>query len=498
MDHVAICVAILLWLVRPQDWMNGLAGVGFMKYAMMAAIFGLWARSRQMEWRLFRSPADYAVTLYLIWIVLATGEYVDTAKDVLPFAVFYFATAMSQDSSRRLRQFLNCWVAGLCVVTVFALSTHFGGEFAAGSADLTEYFDGRLALNTWIFNNPNSLGHGVVALIPLAYVWLWWRRSWMMKLLAAGVIYIAGYCVFLTQSKGAYLCGAAALGVVVMFRKRLIIQMFLIILAMTSGVAALKLLPRMDTMSASEDGIAGRLVIWQMAHNAMVNTNTGEGWKKFEAWVTIPKQGVVRKATHGSYVNVGADLGYPGLFLFLAVLYCGGRTVLQARPPQEDAELGRIQRALLSLTASYSASAWMIDRAYHTDFFFIAGAVAAFHRLTSNPTRKEAEVGVPGVAEPTSFSPALASVPALALGAHAAVPPMMDGLGFSMIPVPGSGGSSATGRRGDPVHGDAGPVTSGPWLSWRKIGVIDVLLICGLFELVLYTWVEIMTHFISF
>jgi hypothetical protein len=493
-DHVAICVAILLWLVRPQDWLNGFAGVGFMKYAMLVAILGLWARSRQMNWKLFQAPADFAVTSYLIWIVLATGEYVDTAKEVLPFAVFYFATALSQDTSRRLRQFLNCWVAGLCVVTVFALSTHFGGEFAAGSADLTEYFDGRLALNTWIFNNPNSLGHGVVALIPLAYVWLWWRRPWMMKLLAAGVIYVAGYCVFLTQSKGAYLCGAAAFGVVLMFRKRLVVQVFLVALAMTAGVAALKLLPRMDTMSASEDGIAGRLVIWQMAHNAMVNTNTGEGWKKFEAWVTIPKQGVVRKATHGSYVNVGADLGYPGLFLFLAVLYCGVRTVLQARPPPEDAEAGRLQRALLSLVASYGASAWMIDRAYHTDFFFIAGAVAAFHRLMSVPVRQEERRNEGDAGEASVLVP----VPALAMAAHGGGASAMGELRLAMISASGNGSPSGMSGHGPGAPAGPGYSWSGTWLSWSRIGVIDVLLIYILFELVLYTWVEIMTHFISF
>lgn len=471
--------------------MNGLAGVGFMKYAMLFAVMGLWARQRKGQWRMFSSPADYVVTFYLVWIVLATGEYLDTAKEVLPFAVFYFATALSQDSVRRLKQFLNCWMVGLCVVTVFALSTHFGAEFAAGSSDLTEYFDGRLALNTWIFNNPNSLGHGVVALIPLSYVWLWWRRPLMMKLLAACVIYTAGYCVFLTQSKGAYLCGAASLGIVLLFRKKLIVQVFLIILAMTSGVAALKLLPRMDTMNASEDGIAGRLIIWQMAHNAMANTNTGEGWKKFEAWVTIPKQGVVRKATHGSYVNIGADLGYPGLFLFLAVLYCGGRTVLQARPPPEETDEGRLQRALLSLLASYGASAWMIDRAYHTDFFFIAGVIAAFHRLASAPEQKVDGGSLPASDERSfAAAPLLLSAPSPAIGGRGGSG-ALEGLRLSMMPVTEGGGG----------HGEfsgAGLHPPAAWLSWKRIGVVDVLLIYGLFELVLYTWVEIMTHFISF
>jgi hypothetical protein len=494
-DHAAICIAILLWLVRPQDWMTGFAGVGFMKYAMLAAVFGLWSRPRSEGFGLFKSPSDYAVTAYLFWIILTTGDYFETAKEVLPFGVFYFATALSLNSLSRLRVFLNCWTAGLATVVIFALSTHFGNEFAPGSLNLTEMFDGRLTLNTWIFNNPNSLGHGVVALIPLGYVWLWWKRPLLLKLVALAVIYAAGYCAFLTQSKGAYLCGFAALGMIMLFRRRLVVQACLVLLAMTSGIAALKLLPRMDTMSAQEDGIAGRLVIWQMAHNAMENTETGDGWKKFEAWVNIPKIGHVKKATHGSYVNVGADLGYPGLFLFVAVLYCSARVLFQAKPPPEDLEAGRIQRALLSLLCSYSASAWVIDRAYHTDFFFIAGAVAAFHRLSTAAVQREGEPDGSVADEPSTLSPALVPLPSLALvqgGGGAG----LGGLRLSVAPALAK--SSSPGGAGHGHGQDAALPAPVAWLPWKKIGVVDVLLIYVSFQAVLYVWEEIMTHFISF
>lgn len=470
----------------------GMAGVGFMKYAMLAAMFGLWSRYESWKTGLFYSPSDYFITAYLAWIIFTTGEYFDTAKEVLPFAVFYFVTALSLNSFTRLSQFLGCWFLGLVIVVIFALSTDLGMEFAAGSSDLTRMFDGRLALNTWIFNNPNSLGHGVVALIPFTYAWLWWKRPVMTKLLAIVIIGGAAYCVYLTQSKGAYLCGAAAFGLVFTFRRRLIVQILLLTLAMTAGVAALKLLPRMNTLSANEDGIAGRLVIWQMAHSAMVNTDTGEGWKKFEAWVSIPKIGLVKKATHGSYVNIGADLGYPGLLLFVAVLYCGMRVVLQARPPLENTEAGRMQRALLSLASSYCASAWVIDRAYHTDFFFIAGAIAAFHRLVSADLSRDRieEFSQDGVILQTA-APAASLLPAwpavaVSAGAGQAMP-----LAFARD-LPGAG--SARIQAGSMKSA----VLPAVWLAWRKIGLLDILIVYCLFEGVLYLWEQIMTHFISF
>lgn len=492
MDYVAICVAILLWLIRPQDWMTGLAGVGFAKYAMIVAMLGLVGRAKrdQVSFSL-QTPNDTFIWVYLLWIIYTTGEYFDTFKEVLPFAFFYFLTALILDQPRKLSGFLSCWVFGLIVVVVFALSTHYGFEFAEGSTDLTNLFDGRLALNTWIFNNPNSLGHGVVGLIPIAYVWLWWKRGLLSRLLALLVIAASGFCVYLTQSKGAYLCGFAAFGIVFLFRKRLVIQSLVVVLALTAGVAAIKLLPRMNTLSSQEDGIAGRLAIWRIAHSTMENTFVGEGWKKFEAWVSIPQMGSIRKATHGSYVNVGADLGYPGLFLFLAILYVNGRVVYFARPPLEDIETQRNQRALLSLFCSYASSAWMIDRAYHTDFFFIAGAIAAFQRQMLKTDYRSSNAEHEGN------------------NSHFSLVPQPQGqyrLAYSKV-VPNDHMDNNQHDRSSSlsktleVDGSSSKIAINAqeaWLRWRKIGWLDLLLILGLFEAVLYVWAEIMKNFISF
>lgn len=471
---------------------------------MLAGILGLVMRPKNERVAFsFSSPCDYAILAYLLWIVYTTGSYFDTFKEIFPFAVFYFLTKYVLDTPQKLNGFLRCWCIGLFVVAFFALTTEWGFEIAEGSSDLTAMFDGRLALNTWIFNNPNSLGHGVVALIPLSYAVFWWKRPVSNKLLAVSAIAAAGYCVFLTQSKGAYLCGFAAFCAVYLFRKRLVVQVIALSLALTSGVAAIKLLPRMDTMNAQEDGIAGRLVIWQMAHGAMTNTKTGEGWKKFEAWVTIPKVGTVRKATHGSYVNIGADLGYPGLFLFLAILYANGRTVLLSRPPDDELLSQQNQKALLSLLCSYSASAWMIDRAYHTDFFFIAGAIAAYHHhMTAGVVRRGTaakddaqganEAGAARGLIAGSFIP-LPALPGLAAApAHAATFFTAPAFEKNMQPTVGDmlkPRSSADGA------GDEGGVS---FLNWKRFTLLDGVLIYLLFEAVQYVWVEIMTNFVSF
>ena len=441
-----------------------------MTWAMVLCIFGIWRRVKDLRLHyILQSPSDYLVIMYLVWIVWTTGDYASTVKSMVPFAGFYFATAVGLNSMRGLTVFLNCWVVGLVTVTVFAISTDLGFELAAGSVNLTESFFGRLALNTWIYNNPNSLGHGVVVLLPFAYVWCIWKRTMVFRISGLLVIVLASYCVYLTQSKGAYLCGAAALTVILLFRRPRYVQIFLLAVIFTAGIGALKLLPRMENLSAKEDGIEGRLMIWQLAYNAMVSTFSGEGWKQFEAWIDTEQYGLIKKATHGSYVNVGADLGYPGLFLFVGILYACFRTVWQARPSEDDLEARRIQKALLTLVSAYSASAWMIDRAYHTDYFFIAGACAAYHRLVTGSVAVALEdSGAPvrpvdlSIIERNKFRPVLSV-----------------GASFDFSAGSENSESRACG------------------LSWRRIELMDIALISISFYAVVYCWHYLMTNFIQ-
>jgi hypothetical protein len=84
------------------------------------------------------------------------------------------------------------------------------------------------------------------------------------------------------------------------------------------------------------------------------------------------------KATHSSYVLVGAELGRYGMFFYLAVLYASLRILMTSRCHRQEDETSRW--AMFVLLLGYLASNWLIDRSYHLEYFFLAGAVSAFHR----------------------------------------------------------------------------------------------------------------------
>ncbi len=93
MDYVFICVSVLLWLIRPQDWISVISGMGLMTYAMFGSIVGLWLREGGVKLRqFFLSPADAFMAAYLVWIVWVTGDYLNTDKALVPYHGFYIVT----------------------------------------------------------------------------------------------------------------------------------------------------------------------------------------------------------------------------------------------------------------------------------------------------------------------------------------------------------------------------------------------------------------------
>jgi hypothetical protein len=75
---------------------------------------------------------------------------------------------------------------------------------------------------------------------------------------------------------------------------------------------------------------------------------------------------------------VGAEFGFPGLFLFCGLLYACYRTLLTARITTIGED--RIRRVLFVLLLAYTVSSWMIDWATMAHFWLIVAAIAAFHR----------------------------------------------------------------------------------------------------------------------
>ncbi|HEX4084241.1 MAG TPA: O-antigen ligase family protein, partial [Chthoniobacteraceae bacterium] len=322
--------------------------------------------------------------------------------------------------------------------------------------------------------------HSILPVVPLVYFLFFWRQR-MMK---AGLILliIPLYCIFLTESKGAFLCGFVTLLATLMFGRSRAWQIVILAIALGFGYGALYALPRMGELrhSKTDPAIQGRIAAFTYGIQLMRTHLFGVGLGNFEdsflrygplqkkvTYRFLPgrrigastdqpahelnaeRRPVIRwehysKATHSAYNQNGAELGYVGLFLFVGILYCSLRTLVLMRCTDDDEE--RIRRALFATVVAYATSSWMVDFCYRPTFFMFVAAISAFHRhllskqaaentvaeppkpaIPGRPwIRRLPPVTVPGIALarlPEPMAPGMAAMPASAMAFAAAIEP---------------------------------------------------------------------------
>lgn len=420
MEYRTALFFLFLYYIRPQDWIPSIAGFNIVRPMILIWVASLFAaRDRPVVSGALKTPHDWALLAYFGYIAWNAPEGSGATMGLLPYLVFYAFTVRSLSSWERVQGYLKFWNLMLLCVAGMAISSLYGFD-PTGAGDITAALQGRLSLGTWLHNNPNALAHSVVVAIPLSYILYFWSKGAGNRLfLFPAFAALAGYCVYETKSKGAFLVGGILVVLLFVIGRPRFVQVLALAMAATVGISALSFLPRMEKMNdlGSDEGVQGRLMVWEMARRVTHNKPGGEGWKQFHGMITW-KGEVEAKATHSSYVQVGGDLGINGLFLYLFPLWLSMRSLLSgAKRMQEDPEKERCRRAVMLLLIAYAISGWMINREYHTEYFLLVAVAAAIHRLNLADELEPAAAEDPETDAESAPLPALSGQPALALAA---------------------------------------------------------------------------------
>ncbi|MBI3874891.1 MAG: O-antigen ligase family protein [Verrucomicrobia bacterium] len=339
----------------------------------------------------FRTPHDWMMLVYFVWIVWNAPSRSDAFKDVTPLFLIYVFIVQALSSTDRIIRILYVWGGLIYFISMMAVLSEYGFD-PAGSYDMTHgWAKGRLVFNTSMFDNPNALGHSVAPVIPLIYFLLFWRRPIFVKEVAGPMMALPVYCVLLTESKGAFISSFVAIVAALTFGRPKLVQAIILTLAVTVGWGAMYSLPRFTDIkigqSRQDEALLGRLNALEYGLRTMRNNTTGVGYKQ---WFPSYQHEVGDKAiaSHNAYNQIGTELGWTGLMFFVGILYTALRTLVTANTSNIDEE--RVRRTLFVFTVSFAVSAWVIDFAYRPTFFMIIASVAAFHRclLNRNPVEE--------------------------------------------------------------------------------------------------------------
>jgi O-antigen ligase len=536
MDFVALIIFLALYYVRPQEWFADFNAIRPVQLLSIAAVCAMVQSHKLNPRDLVRTPLDWLILCYFVWTLLAGGDPMHALVGIQASILFYFVAVRSLDSVHRQKIFLGWWCAFILFVAVAALASLYGFD-PLSSADKTQgVMKGRLILNLSVFNNPNALAHCVVPAIPLLYYLLCWRRTFMKVGLL--LLAIPLYCIYLTESKGAFICGFVTVLATLTFGRSRVWQILILLFAVCFGYGALYTLPRMNELqhSKTDAAIQGRVAALQFGLQCMQTHFFGIGLANFQDYFFkygpmekiqttrelparfVPasagspahEQDVQRKrvntwrhyvkATHNAYNQNGAELGYFGLFLFVGILYCCVRTLLLVKSETDDEE--RIRRALFATVVAYATSSWMVDFTYRPPFFMFVASISAFQRylLDKNKPVEIAEIasvrpwlrrllpaGAPGLALP-GMAAAVQALPAgfvspvavtatRALPSPAHIPSSASALPIRPAPVWRSGPPALRESR------ETIEATLRKRFTWTRLGIWDliamVLLTCA-------------------
>ena len=406
-DALLVCVAVYLVasIGRIHEIYPALAPF---KPALSAGVLGagLYILSGDPNRQLgpvLRAPTTRCLLGLLIWVVLSMpgalwpGGTFQLLTDVFFKTVpMYLILAGAVRGVRDVER-----LAGVYLVSAILYSVAVLNRFQVG--------EDSWRLSTLYYYDANDFATFAVTAIPLGLYFTIDRRSWILRGMAA--LGTTALCAAFVRSgsRGGFLA-LAAIGLFVLARYTTVslrwrVLGLAIITTVVVGSASDRYWDQMRTIIEPKDdynmtGEAGRIEIWRRGIGYMLqHPFLGVGGSNFNvAEFTNPKlaeqgaygRGVRWGAPHNIFVQVGAELGVPGLLwfvgLFVTALIALRRVARAQPPPGESGESARrLSQSLTGSLIGFIVGGFFLSLAYADIPYLLAALAVALHKTTARP-----------------------------------------------------------------------------------------------------------------
>jgi putative inorganic carbon (hco3(-)) transporter len=227
----------------------------------------------------------------------------------ISFAVFFFITLVVVDSVHRLRNVLVVAIGSMAFASVYVLREWQKGGFAAGSRP------------GWVTGDPNYFTVSALLFLPMALYLSQVARNRAERVFCMACFGITLLAVFAASSRGGFLGLLAAFAYFGLRSRRRAAVITLACVALVTMAVVLPSSPLTRLMDPHESDVEAsdsRLRLWTVGMKAALeHPLTGVGPGNYKT-LTVGREDF--QVAHNTYVELAAELGFPGLFGFLAVL----------------------------------------------------------------------------------------------------------------------------------------------------------------------------------
>jgi O-antigen ligase len=369
--------------------------------AVLAVCLYLLQQGRLRRVQLLRSSTTTCLLGLLFWAALSVPEALNQGLAfqyltdyVLKTTVMYCVIAGSVRSLRDVERLVLVYFVSTVIYTAVVLSRFQLGPEAWRLGKLYDY-------------DANDLATLIAIAMPLGLYFVLAQSRPLRRALAIVGLTVLAVGEIHSGSRGGFLALLAVAAFVLLrfttVPTRSRVAGLVVILAVVFGTASERYWRQMQTIvNPNQDynttAETGRLKIWERGLSYMTSHPLlGVGAGNFEvAEGTISPLarqrehgiGVRWGAAHNSFIQVGAELGVPGLLLFAGVIASAAASLrrvarrgLRARPPVES--VPRLAQSLMAALVGFVIGGCFLSLAYSEMLYTLAALTVALEKISS-------------------------------------------------------------------------------------------------------------------
>jgi putative inorganic carbon (HCO3(-)) transporter len=337
------------------------------------AIF--YAAVRRRAPRLFHTTQARA---YLVFFLLAAASWLALGRSLTATAMlevyashlfFLVATVALIDSLARLRWALLTAVAAMGLVSLYVIrdwqvaSAIYGASYRPG----------------YVAGDANFFTASVLLCLPPALLFLWNERSVAVRLFCFASLLVTFAAITLAASRGGFLGLVVAMGWL-LWHSRTRLRSFLLVGAAFGLLVALSPLSPVARLLhpdySDTDSVRIHLALWRAGLRIVRDHPlAGIGVGQFKAAVgEYTSEKNLSLLAHNTYLEIAAEMGLPGLGLFLAIFVSSFRSLARVRrsAAREGPPLLRVAATGIEAgLAGFGVAAFFVSAEFLRMFWFM-------------------------------------------------------------------------------------------------------------------------------
>jgi O-antigen ligase len=374
---------LFLIIIRPQDFASWLLGAPIV-FIVMGCLLAGWLLST-IDKNIFRTPIDKYFALFFALFVISTinvgwlNYTAAMARETIKIALIYWFTVSIVTNAERLKAATWTTVILMTVVAIMGIFQFYGYDITGNGMTWAPDKHVWQIKGAGLFDNPNDLAYSVVLIVPFAVGLFIVSDTQLTKLCAIVMLFIAMYCIYLTNSRGGYL--ATCMACITWFYFWISSQSLRRV-AFVIGLIGVFVSFGIQTSNYREDKSAmGRVEAWaegmnMLREHPLIGVGKGQFIEHHE------------RDSHSSYVRAGAELGIIGLFAFIGILYSAiSFLISEEQIATADWRLYKI--GFISYISSFCVASLFSTRTYDIIFMIIAALISSLNRLSVNMKAKD-------------------------------------------------------------------------------------------------------------